>query len=192
MDVLGGWEEILAESCGENRIAYLDLIVQMWNVEVRTIAEIGVYKGFLSKCFRKYYPEAHLYLIDPWTIYDAYLEKEAGPVTEDQAQMDAAYRSVREAFEKDPHATIIKKFSTDAAHEVPDELDFVYIDGNHSYESIKEDILTWMPKVRAGGIISGHDYDPVDFPHVIDVVNEIFGRPPLVGCHTIWMWQKGS
>ena len=37
-------------------------------------------------------------------------------------------------------------------------LDFVFIDGNHAFEYVTEDIAEWSKKVRKGGIISGHDY----------------------------------
>ncbi|MBT5491708.1 class I SAM-dependent methyltransferase, partial [bacterium] len=39
-------------------------------------------------------------------------------------------------------------------------LDFIYIDANHTYESAKEDIQLWYPKIKVGGMISGHDYIP--------------------------------
>ena len=39
-----------------------------------------------------------------------------------------------------------------------ESLDFVFIDGLHDYESVKNDISYWYPKVKVGGIISGHDY----------------------------------
>ena len=39
-----------------------------------------------------------------------------------------------------------------------DSLDFVFIDGDHRYEMVKADIQAWLPKVKSGGIISGHDY----------------------------------
>ena len=38
--------------------------------------------------------------------------------------------------------------------------DFVFIDANHSYEAVREDVAAWAPKVRSGGIVSGHDYYP--------------------------------
>ena len=47
----------------------------------------------------------------------------------------------------------------EAAREVPDEsLDFVYIDADHRFDYVMEDIITWSRKVRPGGIVSGHDY----------------------------------
>ncbi len=48
--------------------------------------------------------------------------------------------------------------SIEAVHHVPDELDLVFIDANHGYDECKRDIKTWLPKVRKGGIIAGHDY----------------------------------
>ena len=43
--------------------------------------------------------------------------------------------------------------------EFPDDVDFVYIDGNHSYEFVKKDIELYYPKVRNGGILGGHDFN---------------------------------
>jgi hypothetical protein len=49
--------------------------------------------------------------------------------------------------------------SDEAAREIPDgTLDFVYLDARHDYESVKEDIALWYPKVKAGGVLAGHDY----------------------------------
>jgi hypothetical protein len=55
-------------------------------------------------------------------------------------------------------------------------LDFVFIDANHVYESTKEDILSWLPKIKDGGIIGGHDYHFKDLPGVTQAVDEIFGN----------------
>lgn len=53
----------------------------------------------------------------------------------------------------------IKSVSWDAAMLFPDQsVDFVFIDADHSYESVKKDIDAWLPKIRKNGIISGHDY----------------------------------
>jgi hypothetical protein len=66
--------------------------------------------------------------------------------------------------------------SWDAANYFPDKsLDFVFIDACHEYESVKKDILVWMPKIKDGGILSGHDYGR-GFPGVAQAVDEIFGN----------------
>jgi SAM-dependent methyltransferase len=54
---------------------------------------------------------------------------------------------------------IIAKPSVDAARDIDDEsLDAVFIDGSHDYESVRDDLLAWIPKVKRGGILAGHDY----------------------------------
>jgi len=59
---------------------------------------------------------------------------------------------------------------------VPDaSLDFVFIDADHSYEGVRDDIADWTPKVRAGGWVMGHDFAP-EFPGVEKAVTEAFGR----------------
>ena len=54
-------------------------------------------------------------------------------------------------------------------------LDFVFLDGDHAYPSIRADIDAWRPKVRRGGILSGHDYTPL-MPDVVRAVDETFER----------------
>ena len=63
----------------------------------------------------------------------------------------------------------------DTLIDIPEEsLDFVFIDAEHSYESVKEDVNGWAKKVRHGGIVSGHDYYKTRHGNtgVIDAVNE--------------------
>jgi hypothetical protein len=58
-----------------------------------------------------------------------------------------------------PNCTLIRKMSMDALADIPDRsLDFVYIDGNHSYGYVAMDLMKWSQKVRKNGIIAGHDY----------------------------------
>ena len=54
-------------------------------------------------------------------------------------------------------------------------IDFVFIDAGHAYEEVKSDIDAWLPKVKKGGIISGHDYI-YDDNAVKKVVDELFGE----------------
>jgi predicted O-methyltransferase YrrM len=53
--------------------------------------------------------------------------------------------------------------------------DFIFIDGDHSYESVKNDIQAWYPKLKVNGIMAGDDYDPCH-GGVIKAVDEIFGN----------------
>jgi predicted O-methyltransferase YrrM len=67
----------------------------------------------------------------------------------------------------------IKATSKAASRKFKDEsLDVVFIDLNHSYESVKEDIALWLPKVKKGGYLAGDDYHQ-NWPGVIQAVNEM-------------------
>lgn len=55
--------------------------------------------------------------------------------------------------------TDMRMTSMEAVKKFQDEsIDFVFIDGSHEYEDIKNDIVSWLPKVKKGGILAGHDY----------------------------------
>ena len=53
-------------------------------------------------------------------------------------------------------------------------LDFVFIDASHEYEDVKNDIISWLPKIKRGGVLAGHDYwsGPDSWPSVRKAVNE--------------------
>ena len=69
-------------------------------------------------------------------------------------------------------------------------LDSVLIDARHEYAETLADIQEWVPRLRVGGIITGHDYCS-RFPGVMDAVNELFGRAFSVVPNTrIWYAKK--
>lgn len=77
-------------------------------------------------------------------------------------------------------ATLMRAYSTEAAAWIQDKsIDLVFIDGLHTYEGVRSDLHTWISKVRPGGIIAGHDYDP-HLPGVPAAVHEfLLQNPPL-------------
>jgi predicted O-methyltransferase YrrM len=54
-------------------------------------------------------------------------------------------------------------------------IDFIFIDANHDYEFILKDIKSWLPKLKKGGIIGGHDFTD-NWPGVKKAVKEMFGN----------------
>lgn len=113
-------------------------------------AEIGVERAAFSVVIAQYCE--HLILVDPWTAYQGYRE---------HVSQDKLDRFMDEALKKmeGKNFSVMRQFSLDAAMITPDEsLDFVYIDANHSYENVRNDIAVWSKKVKKGGIVSGHDY----------------------------------
>jgi predicted O-methyltransferase YrrM len=69
-------------------------------------------------------------------------------------------------------------------------VDLVFIDARHEYEPCLADIRAWLPKVRPGGIIAGHDYSWAVFPGVIQAVEEVFGDGKRTICGVVWrVWR---
>lgn len=116
-------------------------------------AEIGVWRGEFSEALCQANPALHLTCVDAWTPYWQYADYRLRPKL-DEAEADARRRLA-------PYGcTLIKAFSEDAAKRIGDAtLDFVYIDSNHAFEFVVRDLAAWIPKVRPGGIVAGHDYD---------------------------------
>lgn len=114
-------------------------------------AEIGVYRGRYSELIKKYNPNLELWSVDAWTIYPGY--KDFGNHDIDDAYEEAKQRSEKSGFK------LIKGWSLDAVKNFEDNsLDFVFIDGNHDFRHVTDDIDEWSRKVRKGGIVSGHDF----------------------------------
>ena len=83
----------------------------------------------------------------------------------------------------------IRMTSIDASKLYEDNsLDFVFIDASHEYEDVKEDILAWLPKVKIGGILAGHDYDT--FEGVNRAVDEIFNINDLEISEYCYIYKK--
>lgn len=115
--------------------------------------EIGVATGDNAESILYNLPIKKLYLVDPYQIYEDY---SAGTSFN---PLKIAESIAFERLSKYKDKIIwIKKKSEKAVKDIPDNLDFVYIDGNHSYKYVKQDIENYYPKLKVGGILAGHDY----------------------------------
>ena len=105
-------------------------------------------------------PESPAHKIDPDiinnTLYDTFI-KNISPVSE--------YIRVIKADSKEACIYFSLK-----------QIDFLFIDGSHTYDAVKQDILLWTPKVK--GVIAGHDYF---FPGVNKAVKEYFPKHKVIG-----------
>ena len=114
-------------------------------------AEIGVYKGEFS--IKLCQTGLALYAVDPWRISKDYNH----PLG--QKRLDFQYEHTKRLLTPYPKCRIVRKTSMEAVEDfVDNSLDFVYIDGNHNFRYIAEDLVEWSKKVKSGGIVSGHDY----------------------------------
>jgi hypothetical protein len=117
--------------------------------------EVGVERGRYSGILCKEIPGVTLYGVDPWETYDGYIDYK------DQQQLSDFREIAMERLKGFPNFIPIKEYSVQASKRFKDDsLDFVYLDGNHMLQAVIEDLNIWIPKLRVGGIISGHDYVP--------------------------------
>ncbi len=115
--------------------------------------EVGVLDGVYSDILLKSNPELKLFLVDMWKEYPMHKNF--------RKQRHYAWHRGQtiERLEKYGNSKIIEKWSMDAVKDFEDEsLDFVFIDANHDFEHVTEDIAQWGKKVKKGGIIAGHDF----------------------------------
>ena len=77
----------------------------------------------------------------------------------------------------------LKKFSPDR------QIDFIYIDGAHDYQSVLQDLEYYLPKVKKNGLMGGHDYNKFYEPYedVIRAVNQVVGQPNKIFPDTSWL-----
>lgn len=129
-------------------------------------AEIGVDQGLYSEVLCRANPDLHLYCIDAWKAYRGYTDFTS------QAHLNANRENALTNLAP-YNCTIVQEFSRDAVRRYSDQyFDFVYIDGNHEFLHVTEDIYYWGSKVKVGGILAGHDYRRTSMVcHVVDVVN---------------------
>jgi hypothetical protein len=115
------------------------------------IVEIGSFQGESTTIFSKSFNNAKIFAVDIWSS-----NYELDMVTGTNNTMD-----VEDNFDivtKDYDNIIKIKMSSQDFSNVVNDIDFVYIDGDHSYEGVTNDIIKWKNKIKNGGYIGGHDY----------------------------------
>ena len=96
--------------------------------------------------------------VDPWL--EAPADEYVDIANVSQSRHEQFLQATRErlaGFGK--RSEVWRMTGNEAAARISDgSLDFVYLDARHDYESARNDITVWFPKVRPGGVIAGHDY----------------------------------
>lgn len=158
---------------------------------LKRLCEVGVLQGQNFLHLLSSGPE-RLLGVDPWKA-ENWAECEVA-----QETFDAMYEQLRTITAQHPCVELRRCTSIEAAAQEADEsFDFVYIDGEHTYEAACGDIAAWWPKVRCGGYLAGHDYcmriNRVTYG-VIQAVHEHAGREGLSGrvYHTFNYEHEGS
>jgi len=136
-------------------------------------AEIGVALAGHSNYILGHTNIDKLYGIDPYLCYDKYDTNEYYLQNNNQNKYDKLYKFIKIRLSKyGDRYEHIRDFSDNAVLKFNEEsLDFLYIDGNHGEEFVRNDLRLWWPIIKKGGIMSGHDYQHPGLPYVTKEVD---------------------
>jgi len=140
-------------------------------------AEIGIASGTTAGHLVRMLPDIARYIcVDPWRGQTARERRE---------EFMERIEGVRGLID------VIEEPSVQAADMVNVPLDWIFIDAGHRYGDVKQDIASWVPKVRKGGLITGHDYCE-QHEGVIKAVDEAFDEVNVAPAqqNPIWWRQK--
>lgn len=155
-------------------------------------AEIGVHKGKLSAYLLQEFPDLRLLMVDPykaWPPGTRYYEAHPELRLDEAAWLEVMAEAIRNARAAGPGRFCMSIMTSELAStlQADKSLDFAFLDGDHTYEGVRDDIKFWLPKCRK--FIAGHDYggtnDFRDGPYgVRRAVWEAFGK------ENILVWRK--
>jgi len=157
-----------------NTQGLLDLAAEF--PENTVMAEIGSYAGESTVLFFKSGRVKQIFAIDPWQGGYNYA---TSPEVSDFSFVEKTFD------ERVKGKNVVKlKMTMKEAFDLLPELDVIYIDGNHMYAYVLEDIRLSLRKIKKGGIICGHDYNLTD---IAQAVSEVFGKPDKTFSDASWM-----
>lgn len=158
-------EEIISSSsCQQARTR-----AELWttivsHAGVRSMVEVGVWKGEFSETLLRRCPEiTTYYLVDPWRHLAAWNK----PANVSQGQFDAIYAEAlaRTEFARE-RRRVLRGTTLEVIGRIPSHsLDYAYIDGDHTLRGITIDLLSVARTVRPGGLIGGDDFMPNIWQH---------------------------
>jgi hypothetical protein len=172
-----------------NEYGRWDIVSELANARGWTMgAELGVLSGLLYFRLLARCPGLTLVGVDIWEHQpeqDAiYSEGGRSYLRHDLAACECKVRDAARQYGK--RAILHKMRTVDAAGLYEDgTFDFVFLDADHTYAGVKGDIAAWLPKIKRGGAIMGHDYQPA-FPGVMRAVDEAFGGRARFFKDSVW------
>ncbi len=157
-------EQLLLEctsSAGSRIDFWIDFIHR---AQVRTMVEIGVYRGDFAAALLSRCPGVNrYYMIDPWRHLDNWNK----PANQDDVVFERFFQETQAKTDfASTRRVILRGKTTDVVDQIPDgELDFAYIDGDHTLRGIAIDLMRIYPKVKPNGFIGGDDFTPSVWEH---------------------------
>lgn len=146
----------------------------------QNFVELGVAQGGTMQYILNYEPSAsclkNYYAIDIWKEYH---QKKT-----DNDYWEEKYNEILDLRSKYKQLKVFRDKTVNVAEKFEDHsVDMVFVDADHKYESVKEDILAWLPKIRLGGLMVGHDFH---YGGVRSAVYEIFEEPIRTTTKRTW------
>jgi hypothetical protein len=154
----------------------------------RAVVEVGVFAGHFSDFILSQNPKLQLVGIDPYIGKDNTFP---GTFSETLDPNEALAYAAQTYMKYEPRGQLMQGVSSEIAPAIANEsLDGVFIDGCHLYECVRDDIELWLPKVKPGGFVAGHDFSP-QWPGVVRAVHEArTGRDVTLGMDWMYWWTK--
>lgn len=172
---------------------FADSLLDLFPDEVVGV-EVGVHLATHSCRMLENHPKLLLTCVDMWDLHakqkSQYLntrdiDKTAEAMCDIRKAKDKYLRALENLSPFHDRVNVIKDSSANASEGFDNgSLDFVYLDGDHSYEGCKSDIDSWLPKIKSGGILAGHDYFQTNWDGVVQAVDE------LVSEHNLELFAK--
>jgi len=168
--------------------ALLHMIETRMEIPLVTGIEVGCFKGETSRILLDEIEGLTLHMVDPWKEWpEDHTFYKTGMGKRTQAEWDEVYQEALSAVQNRP-AVVHRHTSQEAESGFQKAtVELVFIDGGHTYEDVIEDIRLWLPKVKKGGLICGHDYGG-RYEGVRRAVLKCFGGRELIVHHRARMW----
>lgn len=144
--------------------------------------ELGVLHGDFSSKILDIVKPHQLFLVDPWKRFNDpdHLADSTNNVY--QQDHDGRYYYVANRFKKEIYngvVSIMRKMSLEIAASFDDEFfDWIYLDANHSYQNVLNELMAYFPKVKSGGFILGDDFVNNGYYGVIKAVEYFCSKYP--------------
>lgn len=158
----------------------IEYVKQHGDTKEMNMIEIGSYAGESTQIFANEFKS--VIAIDPFiNDYDP------NDITCKYMELEKVYDTFKEVVDRNDNIKHIRMTSDDAIKSlIGTSVDFVYIDGLHTYEQIKKDIKNYLPLLKPNCLIAGHDYHR-NWDGVVRGVNEILGVPDATFSDTSWI-----
>lgn len=182
----------------KERLRHCDLVADIiLERSYEKIVEIGVWEGWMvhgvlsspaNKIIKEYWA------VDQWTILSDPDWRSWTEIT--QEEWDRKYFITCQLMCQFPQLKVVRMPSVKVATMFSESyFDFVYIDGDHRYDAVKSDIEAWLPLIKRGGMIAGHDYLYRSGKHrspcgVKPAVDDYFEKDVLAKPFTVWVVER--